>query len=78
TSWFLSLEDAREKVEAWRQDYNEWRPHSSLDSLTPRQYFEEQAGQKTRFLYFCPVQFWGEGQVQGNTMIIARPLWIEN
>jgi len=47
TNWFLSLEDAREKIEAWRQDYNEWRPHSSLDNLTPRQYIEEQAGQKS-------------------------------
>ena len=42
TNWFLSLEDAKEKIEAWRQDYNDWRPHSSLDNLTPRQYLEEQ------------------------------------
>jgi putative transposase len=41
-SWFLSLEDAREKIEAWRRDYNEWRPHSSLDNLTPSQYLEGQ------------------------------------
>jgi putative transposase len=40
-NWFLSLEDAREKIEAWRQDYNEWRPHGSLDNLTPRQYAEQ-------------------------------------
>jgi putative transposase len=39
--WFLSFEDAREKVEKWRQDYNEKRPHSSLGNLTP----EEFAGQ---------------------------------
>ena len=26
TNWFLSLEDAKEKIEAWRRDYNEWRP----------------------------------------------------
>jgi putative transposase len=42
TNWFLSLDDAREKIESWRQDYNDWRPHSSLDNLTPRQYLEEQ------------------------------------
>jgi putative transposase len=41
-NWFLSLEDAREKIEEWRRDYNEWRPHSSLDNLTPSQYLEEQ------------------------------------
>jgi putative transposase len=41
-NWFLSLDDARQKIENWRKDYNEWRPHSSLDNLTPRQYFEKQ------------------------------------
>jgi putative transposase len=29
-NWFLSLADARETIENWRQDYNEYRPHSSL------------------------------------------------
>jgi putative transposase len=28
--WLLSLEDAEEKVEAWRGHYNEQRPHGSL------------------------------------------------
>ncbi|WP_414441765.1 IS3 family transposase [Burkholderia sp. 22PA0106] len=32
---FLSLDDAWEKIEHWRQDYNEFRPHSSLGDLTP-------------------------------------------
>ena len=41
TNWFLSLEDARDKIEIWRRDYNEWRPHSSLDNLTPSQYLEK-------------------------------------
>ncbi len=30
TNWFLSVEDARQKIEQWRRDYNEFRPHSSL------------------------------------------------
>ena len=30
---FLSLHDARRTVEAWRQDYNQQRPHSSLGWL---------------------------------------------
>jgi len=47
-NWFLSLEDAQEKIEAWRRNYNEWRPHSSLDNLTPRQYREEQEGQESK------------------------------
>jgi len=33
--WFMSLDDVRDKIEQWRQYYNEFRPHSSLDNLTP-------------------------------------------
>lgn len=36
--WFLSLNDAREKIERWRLDYNEFRPHSSLGNLTPSEF----------------------------------------
>jgi len=28
--WFISLEDARQKVEAWRRYYNEERPHGAI------------------------------------------------
>jgi putative transposase len=40
-NWFLSLEDARDKIEAWRIEYNEFRPHSSLGDLTPTEYAEQ-------------------------------------
>ena len=43
-SWFLSLANARERLEAWRRDYNEERPHGSLANLTQRT-FAEQAQQ---------------------------------
>lgn len=33
--WFLGIEDARRIVEAWRQDYNDTRPHSALGYRTP-------------------------------------------
>lgn len=33
--WFMSLEDAREKCEAWRRDYNEVRPHSAIGNKPP-------------------------------------------
>ena len=35
-SWIRSLADARERLELWRQEYNEDRPHSALGGLTPR------------------------------------------
>lgn len=36
--WFLSLEDAKVKIEAWRREYNSQRPHSSLGNLTPEEF----------------------------------------
>ena len=36
--WFLSLQEAQEKIEAWRQEYNESRPHKALNHLSPSQY----------------------------------------
>jgi len=33
--WFVALDHARQIVEAWRRDYNETRPHSSLGQLPP-------------------------------------------
>ena len=39
--WFLSLEDAIEKIEAWRIEYNHYRPHSSLNDLTPVEFIEQ-------------------------------------
>lgn len=41
--WFLSLDDAKKKIEAWRREYNEFRPHSSLGNLTPNQFREQHA-----------------------------------
>jgi transposase InsO family protein len=32
---FSDLIDARRKLLAWRRDYNEERPHSSIGNLTP-------------------------------------------
>ena len=36
--WFLSLDDAKSKIEAWRREYNESRPHSSLNWMTPSEF----------------------------------------
>lgn len=37
-SWFQNLFDARRKITAWRKEYNEERPHSSLGYLTPKEF----------------------------------------
>ena len=36
--WFLSLDDAKLKIEAWRKYYNEIRPHSALGWATPAEF----------------------------------------
>ena len=36
--WFSDLEEVRQIVEQWRQDYNEQRPHSALGNQTPREF----------------------------------------
>ena len=33
--WFLDLDDARQKVEEWRIEYNEVRPHSAIGDRPP-------------------------------------------
>jgi putative transposase len=33
--WFMTLDDARRKCEAWRRDYNEERPHSAIGNKVP-------------------------------------------
>ena len=38
--WFLSLEDARVKIDQWREMYNHERPHSQLEYKTPVEFAE--------------------------------------
>jgi putative transposase len=36
--WFATITEARSILEAWRRDYNESRPHSSLGDRTPAEF----------------------------------------
>lgn len=40
--YFKTLEEAKSKVEDWRIWYNEFRPHQTLDGLTPAEFFKQQ------------------------------------
>jgi putative transposase len=42
-NWFRDLADAREKITQWKQDYNEKRPHSSLQYRTPMEFAAQAA-----------------------------------
>jgi putative transposase len=37
-NWFTTLADAKQKIERWRMEYNEQRPHSSLGYRTPEEF----------------------------------------
>ena len=37
-NWFSSMEEVRNIVKDWRNDYNRSRPHSSLGNLSPTEY----------------------------------------
>jgi len=43
--WFLSLRNARSKIEAWRRFYNEERPHTALAWKTPAEFAREHGSQ---------------------------------
>jgi putative transposase len=43
-SWFQNLFEARRKITAWRKEYNEERPHSSLGYRTPEEFATQAVG----------------------------------
>ena len=61
--WFYNLEEARITIEEWRADHNGFRPHSSLEGLTPnefiRQYESVLTTQSTTDLHLEVVQLKG-------------------
>jgi integrase-like protein len=36
-NWFFSLENAKEKIRLFKEEYNGFRPHTSLSGLTPNE-----------------------------------------
>ena len=38
THWFGTLAEAKERIEAWRKEYNESRPHRALGERTPKEF----------------------------------------
>jgi putative transposase len=46
THWFSTLEEAKGKIEAWRKEYNESRPHRALGERTPNEFAHEVAARR--------------------------------
>lgn len=38
--WFTSFTEANKIIQLWRHEYNNLRPHSALNNLTPAQFAE--------------------------------------
>lgn len=55
-NWFTTLTDAKQKIEAWREDYNTERPHSALAYRTPEEFAAQLALRGD-----SPVLRWGKG-----------------
>ncbi len=65
-NWFLSLDEARRKCEAWRRDYNEVRPHSAIGNKVPAALHRAAGnpGQPDEAGFFQRRVVQGRGQVQ--------------
>jgi len=50
---FASIADAQTKIETWRLDYNQRRPHGSLGHLTPSEFVAQ--GQVATTVEAAPV-----------------------
>jgi putative transposase len=50
---FASLAEAQTIIEAWRCDYNERRPHSSLGHLTPSEFVSQRQDEQTTEEVVC-------------------------
>jgi len=50
---FTSIAEAQHIIEAWRLDYNQRRPHSSLGHLTPNEFVAQRQGIRTTEEVVC-------------------------
>ena len=63
--WFLSLEDAQDKLDNWRREYNHERTHSSLNDMTPAEFIRSL--RKDEDLWFSTALNLGQGQIWPGT-----------
>lgn len=45
---FFTINDAKGKIEAWRKEYNQERPHSSLKDMTPNEFANQEKSCRQR------------------------------
>jgi putative transposase len=47
-NWFDSIEEASRKIEQWRVEYNDYRPHSALGQETPSAFEQQRQTNRVR------------------------------
>jgi putative transposase len=48
--WFEDLADAKKKLQDWKREYNESRPHRALNDLSPREFTRQWKQRTAEFL----------------------------
>jgi putative transposase len=82
--WFLSLDDAYEKIGGWVSEYNHFRPHSSLNDQTPAAVVEQYKGSSqslpaaplSKAMYFAATEY--PSTVSENTYLYEEGLTPSN
>ena len=64
SQWFESLDGARQAVQAWRCDYNQVRPHSSLGDMPPMAFAAHIQGRQPDL----ENSIWGSGLKAGSKL----------
>jgi putative transposase len=52
--WFIGLPEARAIINTWKEDYDQVRPHSSLNYQTPAEFVRQQGAACTRLMGVVP------------------------
>ena len=64
--WFDDLTDARRKLQAWQREYNEIRPHRSLNELSPQEFKARWTQQRQKSTDWMD-QYMGSPHLQENS-----------